>query len=424
MKLIVHLLPALVHFTALLALPLSGPQMHNLQVLANAICVAPNRKTLALLQRLCLEAPDPSNLADFLRTSPWDERDLRQVLTSFVVRELLRDHERGQPLSLFVTFDDCTSVKDKGCRRLQGVDWTFDHSNHQTCKGAVHVAGRLHVGERSYTFSWRPYLRAQTVRRLNRTRPKKRALVFKSKLQLAQEMLEELKPYLPPDAAVYVLFDRWYAAAKFLRFIRRQGWYTICAIKSNRRLSGTRLNVHDQQLRGTRYTPVVVTAADAAPRGYFVRTLVGKLPRLGGRVRVVISRRHPRDKHPKYFLSTDVTLTAQEILNWYAKRWSQEVDFWYLKQELGLGDFRVQAYEAMTKWYAVVYLVLTLLRWRLYQSQDAGVAWHSVAEVLAETRTWHARDLLQTACEEVLSTGNVAEVLKRYLHDPPPRQVG
>jgi DDE superfamily endonuclease len=424
MKLIVHILPALVHFTALLALPLSQPQRHNLQIIADALCVAPNRKTLALLQRLCLDAPDPSNLADFLRISPWDERDLRQNLTFFVLQDLLRDHDPTQPLQVFVTFDDCTSPKDKGTRRLQGVDWTFDHTQHKNCKGAVHIAGRVHVGERSYTFSWRPYLRAKTVRRLNRQRPKKRPLLFKSKLELAQEMLEELKPYLPPDADVYVLFDRWYASADLLRFIRRQGWDAICAIKSNRRLNGTRLNLHDQQLWGTRYRRVAVTAADGTSRPYLVRELLGKLKRLRGRVRVIISRRHPRDKRPKYFLSTDITLTAQEILTWYGKRWAQEVDYWFLKQELGLGDFRVQAYEAMTKWYAVVYLVLTFLTWQLYQRQRQGTAWRSLACVLAEIRAWHARDLLQTACEEVLATGDVAGVLQRYLHDPPQGQAG
>lgn len=116
MKLIVHTLPALVHFTALLALPLSQPQLHNLQVLADALCVAPNRKTLALLQRLCLDAPDPSNLADFLRTSPWDERDLRQNLTFFVLKDLRQDQDPTRPLTLFVSFDDCTSPKDKGTK--------------------------------------------------------------------------------------------------------------------------------------------------------------------------------------------------------------------------------------------------------------------------------------------------------------------
>ena len=424
MKRIVHTLPALVHFTALLALPFSQPQLRNLQVLADALCVAPNRKTLACLQRLSLDAPDPSNLADFLRQSPWDERDLRQALTTFVVRELLRGHDPARARTVFVSFDECTAPKDKGTRRLQGVDWTFDHTRRRACKGAVHVAGRLHVGDKSYTFSWRPYLRAQTVRRLNRQRPPKRRLVFRSKLQLAREMLEELKPYLPPDAAVYVLFDRWYAAADLLGFIRRQGWYTICAIKSNRRLNGTRLNVQDQQLRGTRYTRVGVTAAGGARTSYWVREILGKLKRLGGRVRVVISRRHPRDKHPKYFLSTDVTLRAEEILNWYSQRWPQEVDFWYLKQQLGLGDFRVQPYEAIAKWYAVAYFTLTFLTWRRYQQSGRGTAWQSLAEVLANHRAWHLRDALRSACEEVLISGDVNGVIARYAGPPPDREAG
>jgi hypothetical protein len=119
-----------------------------------------------------------------------------------------------------------------------------------------------------------------------------------------------------------------------------------------------------------------------------------------------------------------VTLTAQEILTWYGKRWSQEVDYWFLKQELGLGDFRVQAYEAMAKWYAVVYFVLTLLTWRLYEGQRQGARWRSLAEVLAEIRAWHARDLLETACEEVLATGDVGAVLRRYVDASPPRLTG
>src|ERR1044071_14772 len=36
---------------------------------------------------------------------------------------------------------------------------------------------------------------------------------------------------------------------------------------------------------------------------------------------------------PKYFLCTDLTLYAQEILRRYQHRWSQEVDYWYVKQE-------------------------------------------------------------------------------------------
>jgi hypothetical protein len=221
-----------------------------------------------------------------------------------------------------------------------------------------------------------------------------------------------------------VLFDRWYASAALLRFIRRQGWYTICAIKSNRRLDGIRLRDHDQRLRDTRQARVGVTAAGTTVTPYYVREVLGRIKRVGGGSRVIISRRHPRDKRPKYFLSTDVTLGAWEILNWYSKRWPQEVDFWYLKQRLGLGGFRVQAYEAIAKWYAVVYFTLTLLTWRSYEQRGPGTAWGSLACVLSEHRAWHAQDTLRSACEEVLSTGDVEAVVARYAGAPPRREAG
>jgi transposase len=47
--------------------------------------------------------------------------------------------------------------------------------------GAVHISCRVQLGEHSYTFAWRIYMRAKTVRRLNRHRPKEQRLKFKSK---------------------------------------------------------------------------------------------------------------------------------------------------------------------------------------------------------------------------------------------------
>jgi len=298
--------------------------------------------TRAALQRLFLEAPDPSNFADFLRSSPWSEQDRRHALQAFVARQLLAEQFlTDPPLSVCVTCDDCTARKDKQTRCLEAVAWTFDHSQHQNCKGAVPVACRLHVGPRRYPCSWRLYLRAKTIRRLNQQRAQGQRLAFRSKLDLAQELLAELQPSLPSDAAGYVLFDRWYASAPLRQCIRRQGWDTICALQSNRWLDGIRVRDPDQRLRHTRSARVSVAAADQTTTSH-VRELTGRIKRVGGRVRVWLSRRHPRDQRPQYFLSTAVTLRAGEILNWHGKRWPQEVDFWYLKQALGVGDVRVQ----------------------------------------------------------------------------------
>jgi hypothetical protein len=185
------------------------------------------------------------------------------------------------------------------------------------------------------------------VRRLNRGRPKGQRLHFKSKYRLAREILEELRPYLPEGYTVYVLFDHSYASGKLIKFIRRHGWHVICALKSNRNLNDVRVDEWDQRLkqRHRRYTRVRVPAADGTSRTYLVRSVQGRLSDVPFDVCVLISRRHPRDKNPKYFLPalaarpgcTDLTLSAQTALTWYGKRWPLEVDYWYLKQPLGLG---------------------------------------------------------------------------------------
>jgi len=135
----------------------------------------------------------------------------------------------------------------------------------------------------------------------------------------------------------------------------------IGAIKSNRKLADQQLSQWPQTLRHQRYQRVQLTATDQRLRTYLVRTLRGKLTKLSFEVCVLIRHRHPRDKHPKYFLCTDLTLSAQQILSIYQKRWPIEVENVYVKQHLGLADFRVQSYEATEKWFAIVFLALVFL---------------------------------------------------------------
>ena len=78
--------------------------------------------------------------------------------------------------------------------------------------------------------------------------------------------------------------------------------------------------------RHQRYQRVQLTATDQRQRTYLVRTRQGKLNTVPFEVCVLISQRHHRDTHPKYFLCTDLALSAQQILSIYQKRWPIEVD--------------------------------------------------------------------------------------------------
>jgi hypothetical protein len=58
--------------------------------MADALIVSETRhKTIASLSRVIVEAPDPSNGADSLRSSPWTADDLRAPLRHFIVTDLV-----------------------------------------------------------------------------------------------------------------------------------------------------------------------------------------------------------------------------------------------------------------------------------------------------------------------------------------------
>ena len=214
-----------------------------------------------------------------------------------------------------------------------------------------------------------------------------------------------------------MLFDSWYAANGILKFCRRQGWHVICAIKSNRKFDDKKLSQWPQALRHQRYQRVQLTATDQRSRTYLVRTRRGKLSQLPFEVCVLISQRHHRDQHPKYFLCTDLSLTAQQILPIYQKRWPIEVDNFYVKQHLGLADFRVQSYEATEKWFAIVFLALVFLQWRLNHAhpRNACVLWPMwCATIATNTRapSW------RLSVRRRLQLTDYLPVLQRFLCQP------
>jgi len=424
LKLIVQHSPKLLAFLCGLHLRLSKPQWQHVLRLADALIVSETRhKTIAGVYRLIVDAPDASNGADTLRISPWTAEDLRAPLRHFIVADVVTYAHQSDHWTLYVSLDDSLGAKDKGTRHLEAVEYHHDHTKSQGKKkpyytnGTVHVEVRLELGTRSYAYDWRLYLREKTVRRLNRARDPEQRLHFRKKTTLAQEMLAELQQLLPAGFQVYVLFDSWYAANRLLKFCRRQGWHVVCAITSNRKLDDQKLSQWPQALRHQRYQHVQLTATDGRQRPYLVRPLQGRLTHLSFDVCVLISKRHHRDKHPKYFLCTALSLSAQQILSIYQKRWPVEVDNFYVKQHLGLADFRVQSYEATEKWFAVVFLALVFLQWRLNHAH-AQEPWHALADVVRQHRYEHARTLLETACQEAAKLSDYLPVLKRFLCEP------
>lgn len=127
----------------------------------------------------------------------------------------------------------------------------------------------------------------------------------KTKFDLALEMLRSAKDRkIAPDA---VLFDSWYASAKFMTAIRKLGWHWVCKLKSNRKLNGETLVKHRWK----------------TTFGSCRATLAGGIEAL-----IVKDRR-------AFFATSQVTWTSKQVKNAYRKRWLIEEVIKLLKSEFG-----------------------------------------------------------------------------------------
>ena len=416
---ILHNSEKLCTFLNQLDVELSQPQRRHILNMADALLVCEDKKTLAALQRQFIEAPDASNMADFLRISPWQAQDVRAALRARQVTWLIAEAERiGVPKVIYINIDDSLGEKDKGTRHLEPVDWFFDHSESTKTKpryknAFCYVACTMRVGPNVATVDLQLYLREKTVRRLNRKRPKEQRIPFRTKYRIARQMLAALRPLLPKGWQVYVQFDSWYASRRLIKYVRCQRWHVTCGLKCNRRLNGKRIDTHAQALRHRWYTRVGVTTADGDKRTYYVRRLDGRLAQVPYDVRVYFSKRHPREKSPAYIACTDLTCSAKQTLQGYTWRWSCETVNFYLKTQMGLEDFRVQSYEAVDKYIVVVHLAWAYVEHRFAQERSAQI--RTYGDTIRQHRDEHAIDWLKGAIEMAVETGDTDFVLQHFL---------
>ena len=346
-----------------------------------------------------------------------------QPRKQFMVRTLLELAARaGLELKILASLDDSLGKKGKATKHLQAVDYHHNHSESTKkrqawCNGYVYVELHLQIGPFGFLFDTRLYVREKKVRHLNRSRTKENRLAYRSKYNLARDMLLELEEHLPAGSQVYVLFDSWYASAKLINLCRRKNWQVICALKSNRKIEKQRIDRYNQTLTHKPYQKITLAAVDPRPaRTYYVRTVHGHLEKVAKEVNVIISKKRPGDPCPKYFLCTDTTLSAQQALQLYQKRWPVEVDNLYLKEVLGLGDFRLQSYEAIQKWFELVTLALNYLQYTAMLAYQPKRPLPSLADCRRQHQQAHLQAILRTLVSEIQKQPHRVEaILQSFL---------
>ncbi len=413
------LLPLLVNCTP-------AQQRHALNFIeALLVCPAKHKSLASLTRLLRLPHADEYACADFFRTSPWSGTPVRQAVTRFLLHTIVQIQERTGWRLLFLSIDDALCRKDLATHALQTVSLRYDHVPQRRQKGnftnsSQYVMLHLQFGPVQFALTWRLYLKRKVVTRLNRQRAKQGLpkLSFTKLSGLVEEMLDEIAPPLPQSSRVYVLFDSWYDNHHLQRFIRAHGWHWICGTRSNRSLSDRPLGQWWDHLGHQRIDHVSVRSATrrhvytctARKCRCHTRHVTGRLRRYPDPVIAIISKWDRRDRHPAYFLCSDTTWSVRTIFKYYGSRWQAEVDNWFLKERLGLADYRLHAVEAIQNWHALVFAAYAFLQYQricpLLNDIDAQL--QPVSAVLDHHRQVHVRQ----------SVLHIAALARQGLTDP------
>jgi len=276
-----------------------------------------------------------------LRVLPWSP--YRLILG--LIRWIPQVGEGG-----YLCLDDVV-VEKPFAKLLPWAGWTYSSSQKRYVFGFHIVIGfwcngrlRIPVGFRL----WRPQAQCQEV-------------PYKTKLELAQELIGDLlRAGLPFQ---YLVFDLWYNARWFTKWLDQHGVVWISTLKRNALIT----------YRG-QTQPVAVWAQQLPRRRMTGHTWAwtGKvhLPRYGT-VRLVVATNGQGGLD--YIVSNDLHRRGRTLLERKRSRWDIETCFRDTKQLVGLGACQCRVPQAMERHVALVLLAFVVLQLlRLDPSETVG----------------------------------------------------
>ncbi len=158
----------------------------------------------------------------------------------------------------------------------------------------------------------------------------------------------------------YFLCDSWYTSARLVDSFIRKGFYTIGALKTNRVIypCGIRQKSSEFALH-LRKTNPGVNLVTVGGREFYVYRYEGEL---NGVPNAAVILSYPKEvfgkpKTLRVFISTDVSLSTQRILETYTQRWPIELFFRQSKNKLGLDKYQLRSRQGIQRYWLIMSLV-------------------------------------------------------------------
>ena len=317
-------------------------------------------------------------------------------------------------------------------RHLENVSYVFDHVIGKTLLGFKHLVLGFFDGTTfiplDFTTHAEKRLRGRKRREQYRktSRPGSPGAIRRKECagdKMTQAIAMVKRAVKHGFQAHYVLADSWFGSKRFIQAIRQiknGALHVVCGVRKDKRrylYQGNKVNAqallailkkagNAKRCRklNTRYYEVVVYYEDI------------------GDVKLYVCR-FPYQKQWRVFLSTDTTLSFVAMMEIYATRWTIEVFFKEMKQQLRLGQCKSRDFDAQLAHVTtccILYIFLAYFR-RVHAYAPLGALFESMSAELVEKnlaeRLWALfEDLLEAVVRSIAESGAVD--LRQFKRSP------
>ncbi len=270
-------------------------------------------------------------------------------------------------------------VDDTGCpkpyaKKTEGAHFQYCPPLGRTARCNVGVFSAFAAPDRSFAVDVAAYRPAADFP------DGKKALEFRSKIELARELVRRAKERGLRFSDV--VFDSWYGSCDFLNALNDDRLPWITELAENRLVL-----YHGQWVRVDQLVTLIPSARfratvsvpnrDRKTRRFLVASFTSALRGVRGKVLIVVARgswdeRDPRKVH--VFATSHRSLDPGEVLRRFALRWKIETIFHETKDFLGLDQYQVRSWRGILRHWHLVLIAHTYLRLRLGRSTQPDLA--------------------------------------------------
>lgn len=372
-------------------------------------------RTLESMKSADLPAKD--TVYRFLNQSTFSWRRFLTFLSAHTIGKvtMLTDHNRPKVLVL----DDSSYDRNRS-KSVELLARCFDHASQKM---------RFYKGFRMLTLGWTDgatfipvdfSLLSSTKSRINgiSTKVDKRSCGYKRRLEALQTAPEQIPDMIQRAMnagidASYVLMDTWFTHQPLIKDIKEQGLDVIGMVKNLKQrylVNGERMSLKD----------LYRLASPIEGKKGLLRS-IHTIQANGVPVKVVFVRNRNKKSEWLAILSTDCTLSDQDIIRIYGMRWDIEVFFKTTKSLLKLQkEFQSRSYDSLISHTTIVFSRYIVLSWQNRCSTDQrtlGGMFYELCDEISELDWAIALQQLIELLEETLKGTNkkIQKLIKSQL---------